>query len=275
MKVIPPGVLVLVLLAGCGAPPGDGPAGDRPTDGHDASDAPGADGQAAAGDGLAPSPVGEVWALSDCSTARFNVPQEREAASQGLPPDHRPNGDVAFLTLMVLDCGALSRGNHSVAKPFAWALATTPLVPLEDDGALEAFVREVVTADAGAAAALASFGFPVVAGSVELGPSETGLGAAFVVEGEGLRYSADSPLAAPSDAGADRGLRLRGADGTRLFWLDCSVEVGATAVVDAPAVSVLEGGAMAQALGMDGPAPGTLALGQESWSCVLADHDSA
>lgn len=273
MRHVFPVLALVLLLAGCASPAGDDALSEAPEgeSGHSSDDSVGGLGGA---ESLSSSPVGEAWVFSGCSVARFSIPQDTEGASTGLPPDHRPEGDVAFLTLAVMDCEALSRGNHTVSKPFAWAFAMTPLVPLEADGALEGFVREIVTSDQGTATALSAFGFPVVKGLVALGASEIGLGASLDVDGEGLSYAVDAPLVAPGDVGADRELRLRGADGTRLFWFDCALTIGTTAVTDSPGVAVLEGGAMARQLGVDGPAAGTLYLSSEDWSCALVEHDS-
>ena len=269
MKVVATAALLaLLVLAGC-AEPSDL---EGPSEGTENPPEPGAPIEEGVVNATPRPPLaGEAWVLSGCQVVRFSLPQERQSAAQGLPPDHRPRGDVASLVLTSLSCEALSRGNHSVAKPFAWSVATTPLEAMDDDGTLEAYVREIVASDSSTVAALAAFGFPAVHGTVELA---LGTGIAVDVTAEGLHYTVDAPSAAPQDIGPSDQQRLRGAMGTRLFWMDCDQQVAESAIVDTPALGILEGGAMADQLGLGGPMPGQVAGSTESWSCLLREHDS-
>jgi hypothetical protein len=255
----PLALALLVALAGCSSAPSNG----EPSPATSSTVAPAPTG---------PLAMGESWVLSECRVATFNVVQDGATASQGLPPDHRPlGGDVASLVLTAASCESLARGNHSVLRPFAWSLTTTPLDPMADEGG-DAYVRELVVSDPDVAAALTSIGFAVLVGQVEVAPTEVGLAAS--VAAPGIGYEATSPVAAPmQDASPSSVLRLRGADGTRLFWMEAAIEPSSYATVETPASASVSGGALA--LG----APGGHVLGQmagsmEAWTMAFGELDS-
>ncbi|MEA3144344.1 MAG: hypothetical protein QOG31_1668 [Thermoplasmata archaeon] len=224
MKVAAPFFLVAVLaiasaMAGCtdrSDPGADGPAPGGPS-------GAGSSGTVSSGPttpGGAPAILD--WSLPECRQLRTTIRQEKEAASEGLPPDHELQGEgVAILDLLVLDCPAAVVGNVSVVRGFRAAFLYHLLQPFSDNPNEEdGFLREAVVSDAATAAALVAWGLPTVVGSIELAP--VGEAWSLVIDGPGMQVEVTGAPPTAELQPSDRSgvLRYRGGDASTWYWLE-------------------------------------------------------
>jgi hypothetical protein len=263
-------LLVLVsLLAGCsgwgedasGADLGNGPGGDpdMPSDGS----MPGA--------AVVPAGFDDVWAAPECRYIRLTMYQDRETASQGLPPDHELQGEgVATLALLAADCPAAVVGNTTVIEPFRYAVLYHVLRAFSDDATqVDTFAREIVASTPLAATWLAPTGLPVQVGEIALSapgqPYEVGVSA------RGTRFVATGvpPVEDAKPDAASYSYRFRAGDDTRSTWLQDDLRQVSRSTKPAAVVLQAEAGYLSEVFPM-GTTPARL---EESYGgSVLTAH---